>query len=252
MKSQQASPNTLMSLFFLVDTNYFLLLGKWLSFIWVGLLPTFTYNYSAVLPIQQQCKGEIVVVNDWGNTTDQGCEEEISIECGESIDPSVNVNLNGFLSTHAAWEVRYDDQVVLPSRTTKSTQQIIRTWQATHRKNKELKQNCTQTIYVQDKTPPVAEQLAEAANITVSIHQEMALLTVLSFRPSFTDNCTPTDDIKVELISSEVVIDKTCPKQQTHIRQWVGIDAAGNVSAPYEQIIVAEDEECHQQSWANH
>lgn len=109
-----------------------------------------------------------------------------------------------------------------------SNYQIIRTWQATDECGNSI--TASQTITVQDITPPVVTSVP--ANVTVSCSDIPAVDT-----PTATDKCDATPTITYTGANR---INGACPNSYTLQRNWIITDDCGNTSTAMQTLTVVD------------
>ncbi|MFN4081829.1 MAG: HYR domain-containing protein, partial [Saprospiraceae bacterium] len=173
---------------------------------------------------------QVITIED---TTDpvMTCPPDVTIECDESLDPTMNASLGVATVTDNCDEApasNYAD-VTQPGATPCLTV-IQRNWIAADDCNNAAA--CSQTITIVDSTPPV---LNTPANITVQCD---AIPNVGSTMAQ--DNCDPNPGITYQ--GETIVGDDECANGYQIIRTWSVSDACGN-SAIYTQTIMVLDQE---------
>ncbi len=166
-----------------------------------------------------QCSQTITVIDDTAPVIT--CPADVAIECDQTPDPSLTGNASATDNCDNAPAISYSDSQVGNT--------ITRTWTATDACGNST--SCTQTITIEDTTPP---QISCPADISVECDA--------SVDPSVTGSATATDncdiDIDITYVDSEVA--GNCPQEKVITRTWTATDDNGN-SSQCDQIITVED-----------
>jgi hypothetical protein len=119
---------------------------------------------------------------------------------------------------------------------------ITRTWTATDACGNESDEY-VQVITIEDTTAPVADQDAEAGDVTVECSDADGLTEALAFAPTFTDNCQEeVEAVLQSTVSTQGDDPAECGYYNyTITRTWTATDACGNESDEYVQVITIED-----------
>jgi phage tail protein X len=134
----------------------------------------------------------------------------------DNCDPSVSIT--------------YDDQIA-PSQTCPQEYTITRTWTATDDCGNSS--TCSQTITVDDSTPPTITFCPE--NVTIECDE--SILPDNTGLATATDNCDSAPDVTY---SDNISPSQTCPQEYTITRTWTATDACGNATNCI-QIITVDD-----------
>ena len=188
---------------------------------------TFVRSWTATDPcgLSSKCE-QLITLTD---TTPPAitCPADVTIECGESENP---LNTGSATATdNCTFDVTYKDDVELTD-CTPYVHVITRTWTATDACG--LTDSCTQTINVQDTTPPA---ITCPVDITIECDE--------SIDPSNTGTATAIDDCDslVSVFLSDLdPVPGSCANEYTITRVWFAIDDCDNFSK-CEQIITVND-----------
>jgi len=147
------------------------------------------------------------------------CPANVTIDCTDSIDPSVNLNL-GKPSADCSITSTFTDEI-----SPGCPKLITRTWVVKDASGAIL-QNCVQSIIVQDTNPPV---IVCSPNKTVECGQAWTF-----DRPSATDNCSGATVAILDTTTNLLA----CGFAAT--RTWTATDACGNVSRCSQTVTVVD------------
>jgi len=150
------------------------------------------------------------------------CPNDVTIECGESTDPSNTGEATATDNCDDSPIISYSDSISGSCPTV-----ITRTWTAGDASGNSS--SCMQTITVQDTTPPVITGVP--ADETVECDSVPA-----PAEPTAADNC----DQDVPVIFGETRTDGDCPNRYTLTRTWTATDECGN-STNETQVITVQD-----------
>jgi uncharacterized repeat protein (TIGR01451 family) len=155
------------------------------------------------------------------------CPPNVTVQCNTSTTPA---------TTGIATATDNCDISVIPTFTDVTVGgacpqelTINRTWTATDDCGNSS--SCTQTIFVDDSTPPV---ITCPANVTVQCNTSTA--------PAVTGSATATDNCDISVIPTftDVTVGGACPQKLTITRTWKATDDCGN-SSTCAQIIFVDD-----------
>jgi len=171
---------------------------------------------------------QIITVDDSTPPTITSCAADITIECDESIEP-LNTGLSSATDNcDPAPIVTYSDATVAGACPQEYT--ITRTWTATDACGNTS--TCTQSVIVDDSTPPTITDCA--ADVTIECDESTdPSNTGLS---SATDNC----DTAPVVTYSDATVGGACPQEYTITRTWTATDACGNGTNCI-QVITVDD-----------
>jgi hypothetical protein len=99
----------------------------------------------------------------------------------------------------------------------------------------------SQTITVQDTTPPSVDPtiLPGSLDRTVERGDAPALAAALALAPTFNDTCSGA--VPATSLETIKIPDPTCIDAETMIRRWTATDSCGNTSAEFTQTIQIKD-----------
>ncbi|MGL2967624.1 gliding motility-associated C-terminal domain-containing protein, partial [Flavobacterium sp. XGLA_31] len=124
----------------------------------------------------------------------------------------------------------------VPSQTCASGGTYINTWVA-YDSCGNASNVFTQVITIQDSTAPTWTTLINSLNTTVECSDAAGLATAQALAPTATDNCSNVTYVK----TSGVFVAGTCPSSGTYTNMWRAIDACGNTSPWFTQVITVQD-----------
>jgi hypothetical protein len=101
----------------------------------------------------------------------------------------------------------------------------------------------TQVITVQDTEVPVADQAPNALDVTLDCHNDAGLTAALANAPTFTDNCDPTAPAILDITDNtqDPNMENCGHYSYTITRTWKAMDACGNISDVFTQVISVQD-----------
>ncbi|HEY3028293.1 MAG TPA: DNA/RNA non-specific endonuclease, partial [Pyrinomonadaceae bacterium] len=153
------------------------------------------------------------------------CPADTTVSCDASTDPSATGTATATDNRGTA-TVTHSDVTTPGSSAGNYT--ITRTWTATDANGNTS--TCTQTITVQDTTPPA---ISCPADTTVSCDT--------STEPTATGTATATDSCSTATVTySDAVTPGACAGSYTITRTWTGTDASGNSSSCAQTITVVD------------
>ena len=148
------------------------------------------------------------------------CPPDVTVECGQSTDPSSTGIATASDTCDATPTVTFTDAV-----SGSCPQTITRTWKATDASGNSA--TCVQTITIRDTTPP-----------TISCPPDKQLQCGDSTAPSNTGMATATDncDTNVTVSYTDVATPANCTGKPGIDRTWKATDACGNVATCVQHI----------------
>ncbi len=150
------------------------------------------------------------------------CPANVEVECGQPTDPS---------STGYATAIdNCDPSPIITYSDTRNNGVTTRLWTATDACGNSAQ--CTQTITVDDTTPPV---ITCPANVTIAC--DASTVPPNTGSATATDNCDTSPSITYT--DSETA--GSCPQEKTITRTWTATDAGGSGSSCQQVITVVDD-----------
>jgi hypothetical protein len=153
------------------------------------------------------------------------CPSNITVQCNTSIATGVTGNATATDNCDATPTIGFSDVSV--AGTCPQERTITRTFTAIDDCGNSS--TCTQTIFVDDSTPP---QITCPPNVTIQCNTSSA--------PAATGSATATDncDVSVAPTFSDVTVAGSCSQELTITRTWTATDDCGNSSTCSQTIFV--------------
>ena len=184
---------------------------------------TRTYQASDECGNTATCAQTITVFDDTNPIIT--CPPGITIECGSSTLPANTGTATATDNCGGDPTIEFADGTI----TGICPMSFIRTWTATDSCGNST--SCTQTITLEDTTPPVI-----TCPLDVTISCTASTLPANTGNPAVTDNC----DLSPTVTSNDITITGACPQEYTINRTWTATDDCGNSSTCL-QIISVQD-----------
>ncbi len=155
------------------------------------------------------------------------CPVDLTIECSDSSDPIATGSVTATDNCDTSVVITYAD--VTTAGACPQSLTITRTWNAVDACGNSTE--CTQTIFVQDTTPP-----AITCPVDLTIECDASSDPLATGAATATDNC----DTSVVITYADVTVEGACPQSLTITRTWNAVDACGNSSECIQTIFIQD------------